>query len=345
MLDLRDKTAIASGLLRFLHGPPADDRESFASWLQRTGQTDRAIRHFWEPVVIGALNDSFERCSVKYAGKVFDESFLRSPEAGRLGVPARPLSEFADPIADLARRLGVDVRLGASVDAICRGTGGRWRVQLGAEEVEAGAVILAGDLRGAQKLLSGLPHVPDQPLAVTDLDNCVVAPITTIHLWYDREVVDLDHAVLLDTRIQWVFAKSRIRRWDRERGSYLELVISASWDELKMGREEILASALREFALFFPKAREAQLVKSSVLKRGAGDILGRAGNGCASSSTENRVARPVPRGRLDRDRMALHDGGRSAQREARRWRGVVGERLRVHGGKKLPATGLMKLFE
>ncbi len=76
MLGLADKAAVASGLLRFLRGFPHTDEESFASWLKRTGQTERAIRHFWEPVVVGALNDTFERCSVKYAGKVFHESFL-----------------------------------------------------------------------------------------------------------------------------------------------------------------------------------------------------------------------------------------------------------------------------
>ncbi|HEX2918324.1 MAG TPA: FAD-dependent oxidoreductase, partial [Edaphobacter sp.] len=39
MLRLADKTAIASGLLRFLRGFPQNDTESFASWLKRTGQT------------------------------------------------------------------------------------------------------------------------------------------------------------------------------------------------------------------------------------------------------------------------------------------------------------------
>jgi len=81
MLTVKDKAAIASGLLRFLRNYPQDDSESFASWLRRTGQTPRAIKHFWEPVIVGALNDDFERCSVKYAGKVFHESFLRSPKA------------------------------------------------------------------------------------------------------------------------------------------------------------------------------------------------------------------------------------------------------------------------
>lgn len=262
MLGLRDKAAIASGLVRFLRGSPADDRESFASWLRRTGQTELAIRHFWEPVIVGALNDSFERCSVKYAGKIFHESFLRSGKAGHLGIPAKPLSEFFAPVAELAQRVGVDVRMGASVDALRRGEDGRWLALAGADEFAAEAVVLAGDLRGTRRLLddSGLSQVG--PL----LDKFVVAPITTVHLWYDREVVNVDHAVLLDTRIQWMFAKSRIRRWPAERGSYLELVISASWPEIGMSREQVLEPALRELELFFPRMREAKLVKSGVLK-------------------------------------------------------------------------------
>jgi squalene-associated FAD-dependent desaturase len=263
MLSLKDKAAIASGLLRFLRGYPQDDSESFANWLKRAGQTDRAIRHFWEPIVAGALNDTFDRCSVKYAGKVFHESFLRSAEGGRLGIPAAPLSEFFQPVLGHACSLGVDVRLGSGADALTQTADGRWQITSGGEQIEAEAVILATNLRDTQRLLSAL--APDQPAPV-DADKFVSAPITTIHLWYDREVTDLDHAVLLDTRIQWMFAKSRIRRWEAARGSYLELVISASWPEIEMSREEILASALREVELFLPRVREATLVKSAVLK-------------------------------------------------------------------------------
>jgi squalene-associated FAD-dependent desaturase len=264
MLTLRDKTAIAAGLARFLSGYPADDTESFASWLKRTGQTDRAIRHFWEPVVVGALNDTFDRCSVKYAGKVFHESFLRSAPAGRLGIPAAPLSEFFSPIADLARRKGVPVKLKAGIERIERVADSHWQIQAGNEIYTASSVILATDFRQTKSLLAGLSGL--KPAPGGDFDRFTVAPITTVHLWYDRDVVGIDHAVLLDTRIQWMFSKSRIRRWPVERGSYLELVISASWPELEMGREEILSSAIREFELFFPEAKTAKLVKSGILK-------------------------------------------------------------------------------
>jgi squalene-associated FAD-dependent desaturase len=265
MLTLRDKAAIASGLARFLRGYPAHDSESFASWLKRTGQTNRAIRHFWEPVVVGALNDNFERCSVKYAGKVFHESFLRSAEAGRLGIPAAPLSEFLTPIAGLAERKGVVLRLKAGVERIEQTPDKRWLVQAGGETYTAGCVILATDFRQTQRLIASLKPSSSTPSGES-FDKFIAAPITTIHLWYDRDVTGIDHAVLLDTRIQWMFAKSRIRRWPVERGSYIELVISASWPELEMGREEILASALQELELFFPAVKTAKLIKSGVLK-------------------------------------------------------------------------------
>jgi squalene-associated FAD-dependent desaturase len=260
MLSLRDKAGIASGLMRFLRGYPSDDTESFASWLKRTGQTDRAIRHFWEPVIVGALNDGFDSCSVKYAGKVFHESFLRSVEGGRLGIPAAPLSEFFLPVSDLASRSGVQVELKSGVDGI-EWRGGRWLVRSGDKDYDTENVVLATDFKQTHRILAALSGV--EP---TGAEDFTAAPITTIHLWYDRQVVDVDHAVLLDTRIQWMFAKSRIRRWTAERGSYLELVISASWQELAMGREEILTSALKEIELFFPGVKQAVLVKSCVLK-------------------------------------------------------------------------------
>jgi zeta-carotene desaturase len=257
MLGWGDKLAIARGLAEFLRGYPSDDRESFAAWLKRTRQTERAIRHFWEPVVWGALNDVFERCSTKYAGKVFHETFLRSSAGGQLGIPALPLTEFFAPLVELARQTGVTVAAKTGVDAVTRREGGGWAVRAGDTVFETRNVMIATNFREARRLV---------PEAVPESERFVSAPITTVHLWFDREVSELDHAVLLDTRIQWMFHKSRIRRWGVERGSYLELVISASWPELQQGRQEILASAIAEAEVFFPKMREARLLKSGVLK-------------------------------------------------------------------------------
>ncbi len=339
MLSARDKVGIARGLMEFLRGYPADDTESFATWLKRTGQTERAVRHFWEPVVVGALNDGFERCSVKYAGKVFHESFLRSAEAGRLGIPARPLSEFFAPVAAWAESKGAEVRLKTKVDALRSDGDGGWCVRLGnGEQIRMRAVLLATDQRVAVRLMDGFKAEAAVEREVAA--EVVPAPITTVHLWYDREVTALDHAVLLDTRIQWMFQKSKIRRWAAERGTYLELVISASSAELGMGREAILAAALEELPLFFPEVREARLVKSSVLKeaRATFSVVPGFDRWRAEQRTESKglyVAGDWTRTEWPSTMEGAVRSGRLAAGE------VVGDRGRFMSAE-LPASGLMR---
>ncbi len=338
MLGWRDKVGIARGLMEFLRGYPASDAESFRTWLRRTGQTERAMRHFWEPVVVGALNDGFERCSVKYAGKVFHESFLRSAAAGRLGIPARPLSEFFAPVAAWAGSKGAEVRLKVKVEALAACAEG-WQVRLGGgEELLARSVILATDQRQTMRLMAGLRAEAAVEREVAA--EVVPAPITTVHLWYDREVTALDHAVLLDTRIQWMFQKSKIRGWATERGSYLELVISASFAELGMGREAILAAALEELPLFFPKVREARLVKSSVLKeaRATFSVVPGFDRWRAEQRTESKglfVAGDWTRTEWPSTMEGAVRSGRLAAGE------VVGDRGRFVSAE-LPAGGLMR---
>ncbi len=270
MLGGRDKAVIARGLLEFLRGYPATDEEPFSVWLERTGQTERAIRHFWEPVVVGALNDSFERCSTRYAGQVFHESFLANPEGGRLGIPTQPLSVFYGALAELFVRQGGELRLRASAERIAREAEG-WRMSLAdGTSVMAPKVVLAGPFEQAAKLLAEVESdAPGLQRVREALGHFVHAPITTVHLWFDRELAELDHAALLDTRIQWMFNKTRIRRVPASvsrGGQYVELTVSGSFEELRRGRDEILADSMRELAMFFPAVRGAKLVKSGVLK-------------------------------------------------------------------------------
>src|SRR4029077_16873146 len=87
-----------------------------------------------------------------------------------------------------------------------------------------------------------------------------------------RQISDLDHAVLLDRTIQWMFHKSRLLSTRGASGqpeldgSYIELVVSASKSLIDKSRTEIVDLALKEVREFFPAARTANLVKSTVIK-------------------------------------------------------------------------------
>jgi uncharacterized protein with NAD-binding domain and iron-sulfur cluster len=85
--------------------------------------------------------------------------------------------------------------------------------------------------------------------------------------------------VLLDRTIQWMFHKSRLigSRSNEARengarddgsgnGSYIELVVSSSRSLVEKSKAEIVDMAVKEAQEFFPAAREAKLLKSTVIK-------------------------------------------------------------------------------
>jgi squalene-associated FAD-dependent desaturase len=274
MLGVKDKLSIARGLMEFFRGYPAEDNESVEQWLKRTRQTELSIKHFWKPIVMATLNDDSTQCSTRYAGKVFHELFIKSSIGGRLGIPTVPLSEFYEAAGQLLVSLGGTVQLRASVEAITQQSDGRWRTSTPTAAYTSDAVILALPYEQTQKLVPAI-HLNQEDAerngdSKANLELKMArfehSPFTSILLWYDRQITDLDHAWLLDTTIEWFFHKSKIRRDAPEKGSYVELVIAGSKAQLSITREDILSSALRELAMFFPKVKQAKLLKSGVLK-------------------------------------------------------------------------------
>ena len=83
------------------------------------------------------------------------------------------------------------------------------------------------------------------------------SPITGIHLWFDRHISELDHAVLLDRTIQWMFHKSRLQPFvpkavTASSGSYIELVVSSSKSLIDKSRSRNRRSRSTKSASSFP---------------------------------------------------------------------------------------------
>ena len=263
-LSISDKDAIARGLLALMPSLPGETEETFLAWLQRHGQTPRAIQRFWEPVLVSALNESLDRMSVHYAAQVFRESFLKSAAAGRMGVPSVPLSELYGVAGEYIRKRGGEVLLRSSIEAL-------ESTPEGLQLVAAGKVtpfdyaVSAVPFDVLSKLLAG--QAPDG--LPEKLRRFETSPITGIHFWFDCQVTDLPHAVLLDRTIQWMFNKSALQGTGsrkQEAGSYLELVVSSSKTLVEKSKQEILDLALTELKEFFPAIGEAKVLKSTVIK-------------------------------------------------------------------------------
>jgi zeta-carotene desaturase len=265
LLGLGDKLAIARTLLGLVAGVPEGSSEDFLAWLRRKGQTQKAIDHFWAPVLISSLNEELDKTSVKYACMVFRDAFLKSAEAGRMGVPTVPLSELYGVAERYITARGGRVLLRSTVEQIVCGDGGV-TVRASEGEFNFDYAISAVPFHHLGRILPPSAESDELQKKVSHLQT---VPITGIHLWFDREITPLEHASLLDRNIQWMFQKSKIlesKQLESGVGSYLELVVSSSKNLLEMGRAEIIELALKELAEFFPSVREARLVKATVIK-------------------------------------------------------------------------------
>jgi zeta-carotene desaturase len=264
MLNAKDKIAISRAMAAMSRGLPADSSEDFLSWLRRHRQTEQAIERFWKTVLVSALNEDLNRISVRYATQVFRESFMKSAAAGRMGLPSIPLSDLYGNAIEYIRARGGEVLLRSSVTAI------------GSKQDRIGILTVSGEQQfdfavlaaPFQNVASLLPSDDSATPIKQQLAHFEPSSITGIHLWFNREITPLPHAVLLDRTIQWMFHKSKFHeaREQAGGGSYLELVVSASKSLVQKSREEILDLATRELAEFFPSMREAKLVKATVIK-------------------------------------------------------------------------------
>src|SRR5438445_12918802 len=67
-----------------------------------------------------------------------------------------------------------------------------------------------------------------------------VSPITSVHFWFDGDVMVEPFLTLLDCTTQWIFNKSRVSEGPAA-GRYLQSVISASYALAEGSRQEIIS--------------------------------------------------------------------------------------------------------
>ena len=308
-LSVKDKLVISRAIAALTLSSQPDTGRSFLDWCHQHRQTENAIQRFWKPILVSALSEDLELISISYAAQVVRES-MKSPAARHMGVPSIPLTDLYNRAGDYIRARAGEIRLRNSLEAFSPEPS-QVRVRVGEREESFDYLVLALPFDSLER---ALPENPESVPLREKLTHFESSPITGIHLWFDRQISDLDHAVLLDRTIQWMFNKSRLlakhaqsgdqkgqhennhegrgehegdgRIEDRdghdfsravktpfrngalapEVGSYIELVVSASKSLIGKSRAEIVDLALKEVREFFPAARAANLVKSTVIK-------------------------------------------------------------------------------
>ncbi len=264
--SLKDKIALGSAM-RAMMRPTAtkDSGESLGDWLRRHKQTEGALNRFWRLVIASALNAEIDEIAVPYAAKVIRELFLNSAQAGSMGMSRVPLSELYAGVIPYLEERGGSVRLNTHVEgAAWDERAGKWTIYTRNGELISDFVIFALPFEAIQKLLPHLPVEEGKETLARQIEQHTHWPICSVHLWFDREITELEHAVLLDREIHWMYNQSKLQTG--RGGHYIELVVSATRTFAALPREAAIHLALSELAEFFPKVKEAKLEKAALIK-------------------------------------------------------------------------------
>ncbi len=304
-LSLSEKVQLASGLRQLARTEPArSGDETFLQWLRRHGQSPAVIERFWHVVLVSALSETLDRIDIAHARKVFVDAFLANRQGWEVWLPVVPLDElYGKRIERWFAEKNVITRLqnGARcviADSRSPTTAAATAVELrSGERIDADHVILAVP----QNLVLGLlPEAWQTAPELSGIARLETAPISSVHLWFDRPIVELRHAVLVGRFSQWVFNRSAIcarggaaettspdppsppmRRGGEAKSLsngpeseienpksemfYYQVVISASRDVLARGQEETIRAVVDELAGIWPAVREARLVHARLV--------------------------------------------------------------------------------
>jgi len=263
--SIKDKLSLARAFSALMLPIPSDSTESLGAWLKRHKQTEGALNRFWRLVIASALNAEIDSISLPYAAKVIRELFLNSAEAGSMGMSRVPLSQLYAPVPAYLEARGGSVQLNTHTDgAVWDDVRRQWTIHTRGREILSDFLLIALPFEAMGKLLPEMPLAEGAQHLARQINRHEHWPICSVHLWFDRDITDLEHAVLLDREVHWMYNQSRLQ--NGRGGHYIELVVSATRSFAALPREAAIKLALSELEEFFPLVKEAKLEKVALIK-------------------------------------------------------------------------------
>lgn len=281
-LSAVEKRGIKKALLRLLRTPSdALAEQTAADWLLDQQQQPGAISRFWDVVLVSALGEKTDVVSMAAARKVFVDGFAAARGSSDVLVPKIALSAlFGDRLRKQIGELGVTIATGAVVTKVDSTDPNQVVVETSdGRRFATDHLILAVPWHSVGALLS------QTELSAEPVPRFPSSPISGVHLWFDREIHDQPHAVLVGTLAQWLFrqpfrgeASQTSETLARESltdetspkrsdpaGHYYQVVISASAEQRGMPKEQLVERLLDELRDVFPRAKQAKLLHSRVV--------------------------------------------------------------------------------
>ncbi len=273
-LSWGERLRLLLGLSSLLRTPSAKLRGiKLSDWLAEHHQSERICSGFWHLVLVSALSETLDRIDASYARKVLLDGFAKNRTGWEVLIPTVSLTDLYDKFAaEWLSSRGVRIDRSTAVESL---HGDSERITHIAtrtgEEIPVEEVIVAVPPYRLLPMLEAGGRVAfrsakgrsfaEQKATLAALET---APIASVHLWFNRPLTNLPHAVLVDRLSQWMFNRSTPGE-PTDEGWYCQVVISASRDVESLGSEATIAKVADELRSIWPETRDAQLIRGRLV--------------------------------------------------------------------------------
>lgn len=234
-------------------------------WLINAGQSEETRRCFWHPLAVSIMNELPEKAAALLFARSLRNTFFGSKDDATLLIPTVGQTElYVTRAVDLLRQKGCKIILNTEVECV-----------LAEGDRATGVRTKSGDRIGSKAVVCAVPHhvlgdiLPDTLRAFPPygvLKSWTYSPIVSIHLWFDRPIMDHQYVGLIGKKLQWVFNRHRMMSIGNADGTYISAVISAAYDQVDMRKEDIVQMAVEELRDVYPASMKANLLHSVVIK-------------------------------------------------------------------------------
>jgi len=252
-------------LLRYRHVPFADrlrigwflvrikrlrpEAGSFADLVRARGQSQAAVDRFWDVFVRPGLNLRSEEVDAARAVETIRIALGSGRSASDLVLPRAPLGEIHGEAAGRAlAAAGAEIRTNVRIERL--------------DDLDAELVVLAVPPEESARLL-GEPGPAFEH-----------SPIVSVHLLFDRRLLDCELAALLGSDAHWVFDRGALTGRPPAHGQYLTVVSSGAPELMELRGRDLVELMRRQLT---ERLGEAELLWSRVSREPRATISLRPG--------------------------------------------------------------------
>ncbi len=271
-LTLGDKLRMGLGLIRPIFGDQSyvdqQDNETYASWHLRHGMGQRSLDEVMHTMALALNFQRADKVSAKLALTAMLH-FAHEKQAPMMAlVKGSPDINIWRPLIGQIEALGGRVELGRKVTMIEHDPLSN---QVTGFRLDDGSLI-TGDAYVSAMPVHNLRKVIPDSLREYDyfanLKQLKGSPVITLQLFFDRQIAGVDNLLFSAGTHLSVYADMAMVAPEYHNGgkSIMQFVVAPADELIKLPDAELVAFVMEEFRRLHPIAREAQLLKHTIVR-------------------------------------------------------------------------------